>query len=273
MVRELTKSRFVVLSPSGRALNGAFQNPHASSRNHSRLLASVQRFRGAIYAADGAVPKSALLSDGRHEAPGDDQAWHLVSVSPSGKVRACLRYLEESDADCFDKLLVRHAAAAASEMGPYFRLAVERELMRARMEGMRFGEVGGWAVDENLRNTTESIRILLAMYGLLELLGGCLGVATATFRHQSACILRRIGLSSLQAEGFELPPYFEPIYDCQMEILRFDSRRPNAKYQQTIRDLASDLKSAPVLFSEPARVSSPGVWSNFEIPAVRAAVA
>jgi hypothetical protein len=181
--------------------------------------------------------------------------------------------LEESDADCFDNLLVRHAAAAGSAMGPYFRMAVERELMRARMEGMRFGEVGGWAVDEKLRNTTESIRILLAMYGLLELLGGCLGVATATWRHQSAGILRRIGLSALEAGGNELPPYFEPIYDCQMEMLRFDSRHPSAKYLDTVRGFAADLRSAEVFYPEPARSAFQEVWSSFDVPGVEPVLA
>ena len=36
---------------------------------------------------------------------------------------------------------------------------------------------------------------------LLRLLGGAMGVATATFRHSSAAILRRIGLTSLASGG------------------------------------------------------------------------
>jgi len=176
--------------------------------------------------------------------------------------------VEESDADDFDSLLVRHAAAADSDLGTAYRIAVERELVRARREGLRFGEVGGWAVDAKLRNSTESIRILLAMYGLLELLGGCLGVATATWRHQSAAILRRIGLSALESDGMELPPYFEPFYDCQMELLRFDSRHPNARYQDTVRDFSMTLRTAPVYVADPDAVR-PAVresWDGFDLP-------
>ena len=267
MVREITTSRFVVLSPARRAISSAFHNRQGNSRQHSKLLASMQRFRGAIYASDGAVPVQALTEDGRHVAAGDDEAWHLISVGPTGSVRACLRYVEETDADDFDSLLVRHAAAAESDLGPAYRRAVERELVRARREGLRFGEVGGWAVDEKLRNSTESIKILLAMYGLLELLGGCLGVATATWRHQSAAILRRIGLSALESDGMELPPYFEPFYDCQMELLRFDSRNPNARYQEMVQNFSATLRTAPVYCAgDASRQVESETWDRFDLP-------
>ena len=262
----------MILAPAGSTLGGSFHNPQANAKRYGSMLASVQRFRGAIYSADGAVPKSLLTSDGRHRAPGDEQAWHLISMGPGNQVRACLRYLEESDAAGCDNLLVRHAAALNSTIGNAYRDAVEDELGRARTEGLRFGEVGGWAVDEKLRNTTESVQIILAMYGLLELLGGCLGVATATWRHHSAGILRRIGLRALEAEGVELPPYFEPMYDCQMELLRFDSRRPNLRYRETVHDFAADLRCAPVICGEPERVTR-DVWGTFGMPAREPALA
>src|SRR5437016_6010409 len=83
------------------------------------------------------------------------------------------------------------------------------EMQRARRLQMRFGEVGGWAVAEEHRWTLEPLRIILAAYGLGQLLGGCAGVATATMRHKSASILRRIGLNSLRWDGAELPPYYD----------------------------------------------------------------
>ena len=229
----------------------------------------MQRFRGSIYAADGAVPSSSLTADGRHRAPGDEEAWHLISLGSKGEVRACLRFLEETNATGVDSLLVRHASALDSDLGPAYRNAVENEMMRARKQGLRFGEVGGWAVEERLRNTTESIRILLAMYGLLEILGGCVGVATATWRHSSAGILRRIGLQALEADSGELPPYFEPFYDCKMELLRFDSRFPNPKYQFTVRDYAADLRAATVV-SEESLLPAVAAWPNFNVAAAAA---
>jgi len=94
---------------------------------------------------------------------------------------------------------------------------------------------------------------VLAAYGLANLLGGCLGVATATWRHKSATILRRIGLSALESDGAELPPYFDPKFDCQMELLRFDSRRPNPRFAKSVGELAASLNRAPVFVQSPVR--------------------
>lgn len=88
--------------------------------------------------------------------------------------------------------------------------------------------------------------------GLLECLGSCTGVATATFRHGSAPILRRIGLRPLSADGVELPPYFDPRYGCQMQVLRFDSRFPNPKYREMVAEFRSSLTTAPVICGVPS---------------------
>ena len=233
----------------------------------------MQRFRAGIYLADGAIHSSDLTADGRHHTPVDEDCWHVISLDPGGRVCACLRYLEESHASCFDDLWVRHAAAARSEMGAALRRAVEGEIALARRQGLGFGEVGGWAVDEKYRRTSEPLRIILAMYGLLELLGGCLGVATATWRHSSAAILRRIGLTTLEADGAELPPYFDSRYDCQMELLRFDSRLANPRYRESVYELAAGLKTAPLFCREATRPAFAGAFLGSEVPDAEMALA
>jgi hypothetical protein len=115
---------------------------------------------------------------------------------------------------------------------------------------MGFGEVGGWAVAEEHRCTVEPLRIVLATYGLGRMLGGAVGLVTATFRHDSAPILRRIGLKSLVSEGRELPRYFDPAYGCDMEVLQFDSRRPAAKYEDAVSALEEVLRTSPVFCRE-----------------------
>ena len=171
----------------------------------------------------------------------------MLSIDTDGDVCACLRYLEESRALHFADLWVRHYAMADSPMGGQFRRAVEWQMADARRMRMGFGEVGGWAVAEDRRWTLEPLKIILATYGLLELLGGCIGVATATFRHSSATMLRRIGLDSLCSDGVELPPYFDERYGCQMEVLRFDSRFPNPKYRNWVEYFMASLAEAPVI--------------------------
>jgi hypothetical protein len=73
------------------------------------------------------------------------------------------------------------------------------------------------------------------------------GIATATVRHRSASILRRIGGGDLEIGGERVPPYYDPQYNCQMEIVRFTSKTPNPKYWRWIDQIATSLLSVPVL--------------------------
>jgi hypothetical protein len=222
--------------------------------------------------ADGAVQPDELTPDGRHEVAVDDHSWHVLSLDGNGDVCASLRYLEESRALHFDDLWVRHAAMASSPMGSQFRRAVEWQMADARRKRMGFGEVGGWAVAPDRRWTLEPLKIILATYGLLELLGGCIGVATATFRHSSATMLRRIGLESLCADGAELPPYYDEQYGCQMEVLRFDSRSPSPKYRDWVDYFTASLADAPVICPDRDRHSAHFIPAGSRIPSIDSAL-
>ena len=49
-----------------------------------------------------------------------------------------------------------------------------------------------------------------------------------------------------------MPPYYEPQYKYEMEILRFDSSRPNARYSTWVNDCRTYLQSVPVICAKPA---------------------
>jgi len=268
-----TQSQYVVLPPSNTVVSDIFQNVEYDSNWHGQLIGQMQRFRGSVYAADGAVQSRDLTADGRHKSAIDDFSWHVLALDENNQIRACLRYFEEGDAETFDDLYVRKAAfARAPRIGNKFRAAVEAEMERARQSGLGFGEVGGWAVSEECRWTSESLRIVFAIVALLELLGGRIGLATATARHCSSTILRRIGLHPLHHEGAELPPYYDPQYSCDMQVLRFDSRFPNTKYREWIDNMAVCLSAAPVVCSGVASVM-PRVFRGFDASIQGAALA
>jgi len=251
--RRRATNRFVVLTPSLSDVPGVFRNVEAGHGKYRTLLAQMQRLRGRIYTQDGAVRRDELTSDGRHRPGADERCWHVLTLDANDNVVACLRYLDQRGARGFDDLCVRHAALArCPASGGRLRGAVESAMERARYARVAFGEVGGWAVAEAQRLTLEPLRIILATYGLLQLLGGSVGVATATFRHGSAAILRKIGLGPLVAEGDALPPYYDPHYDCQMEILGYDSRYPNPKYLDWVRALGAEIANSPVICGEAA---------------------
>jgi hypothetical protein len=79
------------------------------------------------------------------------------------------------------------------------------------------------------------------------MLGGALGITTANVTHASSSILRRLGGSYLEFNGIPLPSYFDPKYKTQIELLRFDSRRPSAKYVDLIDKLKLRLAHVPVV--------------------------
>jgi len=254
------------------AISGQFLNVEVDSRRHHELFAEMQRFRGSVYLSDGAI-RPADLTDGRHKVCIDEHSWHVLSIDSSGRICACLRYLEERTASGFDDLWVRHAALSqCPKFGNRFRGAVETEMERARQMQIGFGEVGGWAVAESHRGTLEPLRIILATYGLLQLRGGCTGIATATFRHSSATILRRIGLNSLSWDGAELPPYYDPKYRCDMEVLHFDSRFPNQKYRDSVSELSHALAASPVICRDSVKSAGRSVFHGFEIPMAKPAL-
>jgi len=145
--------------------------------------------------------------------------------------------------------------AQSDVWGMKLRAAVEADLRLAGARDVSYVEFGGWALAEELRCSTEGLRIALAMYGLAQNLGGCIGLSNATRRHRSSSILRRIGGRPLMADGVELPAYYESQYSCEMEILRFDSASPNPRYEAWIDEIGAHLLTTPVIRSQyhPAR--------------------
>jgi hypothetical protein len=269
------QTRFVVLPPSNVAASPIFHSVEHDSRRHDELLGDMQRFRGSMYLHDGAIQSSELTSDGRHHVEIDEHSWHVLTLDRHDRVCACLRFIDETRAHGFDDLWIRSSALADyPELGGKFRRAVEARMYDAHRMGMNFGEVGGWAVAESHRGTLEPLRIILATYALLELLGGSLGVATATYRHESAPMLRRIGLGGMLAGEEELPSYYDPNYGCQMQVLQFDSRHPNPKYQAWVTELAQDLTRAQVVCRQNYQLAMPAMLNRFElVPAAAAGTA
>src|SRR5581483_10499492 len=178
----------------------------------------------------------------------DDDSWHLLAVAPDGVVHGCARYRGYREPVAFSDLGVsRSAMAICDKWGIKLRHAIESDVAEAQRRGITYVEVGGWALTPELRCSTEALRIALATWGLARVLGGCVGVTTATRRHCSASILRKIGGRSLEIDGQELPHYFDPGYGCDMEILRFDSDAPNPRFEGWGDQWARHMMTAPVL--------------------------
>lgn len=239
--------RLVLLAPNA-GIPAFFRNVEHDPRNHVRLVREMQKLRGRIYCDDGALGREHLTADGLHDTDEDHKSWHLLMVDKRQRVTGCAWYMEHPSSVEVDHLRVRHTPLARSaEWRKKLWQGVESELQRARREHLRYAEVGGWAVSEQSRCTSEGLVLALAGYSLGRICGGCLGITTATVRHCSSSILRRIGGAPLSAEGAPVPSYYDPRYDCEMEILRFDSRKPNPKFNDLIERLRERMASVPII--------------------------
>jgi hypothetical protein len=251
----------VLLAPPSRTIPTKLTNTSVDSFRHADLLAQMQRLRGSVYLKDGALSAQQLSTDGLHQTPEDDRSWHLLMLDDNGDVDACVWYLQHDDAASFDRLRVRNCPLVAQPAWRNMLIgAVESEIAEARKHGMGYAEVGGWAVAEQSRCSSEGLVLALAGYSLGRLLGGALGITTATVRHCSSTILRRLGGSALTLNGRPIPSYFDARYKCEMELLRFDSRQPNAKYNHLVDVLKNKLTQALVIAS--SRSTVPAVPSQ-----------
>jgi len=246
--------RLVLLAPQSR-VSGFFKNVENDSRRHRDLVREMQKLRGSIYLQDGALGREQLSAEGLHETDEDEQSWHLLMMDSRQRITGCAWYLEHDVTGTtvrLDDLRVRHSPLARmDEWRDQLKTGVETELSRARREKLRYAEVGGWAVSKHSRCTSEGLVLALAGYSLGRLRGGCLGITTATVRHCSSSILRRIGGAPLEADGAAVPSYYDPRYKCEMEILRFDSRNPAPKFNALIDRLRDKLATVPVIIRQP----------------------
>jgi len=217
------------------------------AERHGDLLRQMQSLRGEIYLADGAI-RPAQLTDGRHVDARDRQSWHLLVVDEADSVLGCVRYKMHSAGAGFSDLVAAESSLASCKTwGKKARTAIEDELTLSRTMDLPFVEIGGWALDEGIRGSVEALRMILGVYAVSREMGGAIGLATATTRHSSSSILRRLGGHSLTHEGEEVPPYEDEHYNCKMELLRFYSWAPNPRYDTWIDEIRGEMASLPVI--------------------------
>lgn len=247
-------TRLLLLAPPG-AVPPFFRNVEMDSTLHARFLGEMQRLRGSVYVEDGAVESHQLAACGRHQTPEDEKSWHLLTLDERQRVTGCAWYREHAPNVRPHHLRVRSCPLTRmKEWRDTLRTAIETEIANARRENLRYAEVGGWAVAKEARCTSEGLVLALAGFSLGRICGGCLGITTATVRHCSSTILRRLGGAPLQAGTRSVPSYYDPKYKCEMEILRFDSRAPSARYADFIESLRRRMADVRVI-AQPAPTS------------------
>lgn len=237
----------MLLAPPHASVAGSLRPTREDTRLYKTYLSEIQMLRGEVYLKDGAIQTWQTDVHGRFRMPADEESWHLILVARQSVV-GCSRFLVHPNTVPFDRLTFRHGPLANHRSwAAKVRSAFETELRVARALGMSYVELGGWALAEEWRGTKAALKILLASYAWATLMGGCLCACTATVRHGSSSILRRIGGDTLRYDGERLPKYLDPAYGCEMEILRFDSRYPNPRFSSLVNEVEAELKESTVL--------------------------
>ena len=240
----------ILLVPFEQGSAKLFNRMSVSKRRHETWLARMQELRGHVYLQDGAIDSKELMS-GRHRLETDQDSWHLLLADHKHNVQGCIRYRPYSEDVEFSDLGVAHSELAkTSRWGERLKLAVQGQLGLARRMGVSFVEVGGWALAPEVRGSAESVRMALAMFALSRILGGAIGLSTATRRNCSASIIRRIGGSPLGTDRFQVPSYYDHKYGCEMEILQFHSSEANPRYEPWIEHLQMQLEDLEVICDE-----------------------
>ncbi|HEX3683174.1 MAG TPA: hypothetical protein VHU83_11615 [Bryobacteraceae bacterium] len=227
----------------------------SNERRYTHLLRSAQQLRARCYLVDGAIRPEQVLADGRFVMPDDEQSWHFLVLTNDDRVVGCVRY------SLFDPQTVSFRDLRISELVRFadknwsrkLIAAVQADLMLAHLRGSFYAELGGWAIAKEYRGTKLALETVLASFAWGALVrGGCICSCTATVRHGSASILRRIGGRPIGTEESTLPSYWDPRYACEMEALRFDSREVEPRYRQLVLEMQSRLQGRAVLQADNA---------------------
>jgi hypothetical protein len=242
IIRQL---RLRILAPALGTIPSALPNRCIDPAVHANLIYATQVLRGTVY-NEYAPIASQLFPDGRHYLPSDAHSWHIVLQDTcEQQIAGCIRYRPIHD---FEELTVSQSALARSHRyGPLLRAAVERDIAATENAGMHYAEVGMWALRPEVRCSSAAINLALMMFVLAECLGGGLGITTATTRHHSASILRRLGGRRLAG----LPTYYEPRYGCVIEVLHFGLANLNSRFASRLNQLRAEMRHTDIIWAPP----------------------
>jgi hypothetical protein len=214
----------------------------SSPAEHRAAISEVQRFRGRVYVADGAIPASALDEEGRHYQEFDFENYHLCLRNSQGDIGGCFRLsFYRPAANVEDLKLYELIERMPLDLAQNSHAALRALVVSSRAEGVHIVEAGGWGLDEELRQSRAAMLPPLAGWALCQIMGDALVAASATTRHHSSTILKRIGGFPLMNDGKELPPFMDDYHGCEMELVGFDSRKPHPKYEKLVAELKSFL--------------------------------
>lgn len=275
MIRYLSKLdplRLELIAPERHAVSPSFTGVETDPLAYRQRLDDLQRFRGAVYRSEGFLRAQDLDRAGRHYSALDRKRWHLLVVDPADAIKACVSLRFYDEVPSVQRLALHEMLHRST--GPRFgtyQQAVEQLINQSSTEGLKFGEVGGWAVSHDVRNGAATVATILAAWSLPRIFGRneSIWVATVGKGKRAERILTRMGGFRLGDSQNPLPSFFDAGYNSQIEILGFDSRHPCPAAVEGTEELCRRLRGCRVLAPQlsgrrsAARVPMPAMAAAF----------
>src|SRR5262249_48928066 len=112
----------------------------SSQAEHKAAISEVQRFRGRVYLADGAIPASALDEERRHYQEFDFENYHLCLRNLDGEIGGCIRLrLHNLAAEVRDLRLYEVIERMPSDLADLCRAALTSLFEFSQRETVRIG--------------------------------------------------------------------------------------------------------------------------------------
>ena len=237
-----------------------FTNVQVDPGSHKSLISDIQIVRGlALKECEPAG--NDLLPDGRHFQSLDAESWHIILQNGIGTTLGVARYRRLSGGP--DQVGASHSSISQSSLyGPALKSGIEHLITEARYRAKHCGEVGGWAIRQEIRGSMAAFNVALMTCALAEHLGCGVGITTATRRHHSAAILCRIGAMKLAG----IPAFYEPKYRSVIEVLHFDLPNMSPRYAARLDGFRRECLSSPVICSRGISVDTTIAPQRMNLP-------
>ncbi len=230
-----------IVAPQSLALPRCFSRVSSARGEHEKLVRAIQQLRGDVY-REYAPIAATLTPDGRHCQSIDAESWHIVLQDGNNELVGCARYRPILGG--FSQLGASRSALARSQQYRHLlSKTIEEQIAIAKSQNIQYGEAGAWALRPEIRCSTAALNIVLTTYALATRLGGGIGITTATTRHNSASILRRLGGSNFAG----LPAYYDPEYGTTIEMIQFDQNHLSQQYRNKMRKIALELEDVEIV--------------------------
>jgi hypothetical protein len=238
-----------VVAPSVAHVPEWLSNALVNDAMYQNMIDEIQRFRGNVYVHDKAIPASSLDKEGRHYSDYDYQAWHIIFRDRREDLCGAIRVglVSCTDTDVEDLQVLRFLAKMPDDQRTPLEAAVRGFLGNCRLLQPSICEPGAWAVAEDVRKGRLAPVLAASIWSLLRVVGGASGVATATTRHGSADILKKMGGFDLILNGVPLVPFYDSYHACYMELVGFDSSYLNPRLEATVTEVQEYMGLLPII--------------------------